>query len=269
MQIMTSIITKHEMLCDNMLTFKVKTEKNSSELGLPGQFYQIKVPGDDFQIRVPISIYDVEDSEITFLVKIVGEKTIKLKNMQLNDELSIIGPLGNSFAVSEKEKYMFISGGCGYAPLNFLFKSLTKNNNHQSPNEKGGKILWIHGGRTKDEVKFAVDGKKVQIICTDDGSEGIKGFVTSEVSKELYIQSYDKVFACGPDPMLREVMSVCKLFNKKLYVSMEAYMGCGIGVCYGCAIKLRNARGKYTYARICKEGPIFNAYSIVWEEIIQ
>ena len=305
MQIFDTVITHHELLCDNMLFIKVLTNKNHNELGLPGQFYQVKVPGDDFQIRVPLSIYDIskitnttqeksgcggllnkpedksqselgtttsqselgttgdavsiemnEGSEISFLIKVVGEKTQAIKGMKVGDTLNIIGPLGNSFSVNEKEKYMFVSGGCGYAPLNFLYRFTNKN-----------KVTWIHGGRTKDEVKFAVDGKKAQIICTDDGSEGIKGFVTSEVSKELYIQNYDKVFACGPDPMLHEVMSICRLFNKKLYVSMEAYMGCGIGVCYGCAIKLRNIKGKYTYARVCKDGPIFNAYAIVWEEL--
>ena len=269
MQIFDTIITHHELLCDNILLLKVRLIDTISpptfmggvggddlSLGLPGQFYQIKVPGDDFQIRVPISIYDIEDDEISFLIKIVGEKTTKLKNMKLNDELNIIGPLGNSFTYAKNESYMFVSGGCGYAPLNFLHKFIPDN-----------KTLWIHGGRTKDEVKFAVSGQKAQIICTDDGSEGIKGFVTSEVSKELYIQGYDKVYACGPNPMLKEIMSICRLFNKKLYVSMEAYMGCGIGVCYGCAVKLRNNKGTYTYARVCKDGPIFNAYSIVWEEL--
>jgi len=262
MQILDTVIVHHELLCDVILLIKVRIDRNADTLGLPGQFYSIRVPSDEFQVRVPISIFDIEqisetESDISFLIKIVGEKTIKIKNMQVNDILNIIGPLGNSFQVADRERVMFISGGCGYAPLNFLYRFVNPN-----------KVTWIHGGRTKEQVEYAVRDKKVHIITTDDGSEGIKGFVTTEVSKELFIQRYDKVFACGPNPMLREILSVCRLFGKKLYVSMESVMACSYGVCYGCTIKVQNTKGKLNYVRVCKDGPIFNAYSIIWEDLL-
>ena len=257
MQIIDTFVVHHEMVGNNMLVLKVRTKHKVANLGLPGQFYQIKLSSNDFQTRVPISIFDVEDQEISFLIKVIGEKTTILKNLRINDDLNIIGPLGNCFSIKENEKYMFVTGGCGYAPLNFLHKYASKNI-----------ITWIHGGRNKDEVQFAVRGQKAHIICTDDGSEGLKGYVTSELPKELHIQQHDKVFACGPAPMLKEVWNICKLFNKMLYVSLESYMGCGFGVCWGCAVKVVNSKGEYTYARVCKEGPVFNAYHIVWEELV-
>ena len=267
MQMLDTTIVHHEILGESILFLKVRVNRNAELLGKPGQFYQIRVDSDEFELRIPISIYDIdpvpevsstteEQSDISFLIKIIGDKTRKIGEMKVNDTLNIIGPLGNSFIFSERERYMFISGGCGYAPLNFLYKFI--------PNEN---ITWIHGGRTKKLVEYAVRDNKVHIITTDDGSEGVKGYVTTEVSKELFIQRYDKVFACGPNPMLREVISVCRLFNKKLFVSMEAMMACGIGTCHGCALKIRNTKGKYAYARVCKDGPIFNAYTIAWEDI--
>jgi len=265
------------MVSDNYLLIETSsTNQNIPCLGLPGQFYQIKLPGDSFQLRVPISIYDKYEDKISFLIKIVGEKTKKLQEMKVTDVLDVIGPLGTSFVeysgIENQEsgnRYLFISGGCGYAPLNFLHNHLLSSVGALSLRaceaiQSQTNITWIHGGKNKDEVSFIETANNSIILCTDDGSVGKKGFVTEEVKDKLNQHDFDKVFVCGPVPMMKAVHELCKYANITTIVSLEEYMACGVGVCYGCAVKVKNESGGEMYVRVCKEGPVFDANMVVW-----
>jgi len=253
MNIFKTKIVSHTMVSTNYLLVKVEAlTKGNVNLGLPGQFYEIKPLGDNFQLRVPISIYDVEKQYISFLIKIVGEKTKRLQGLKAGDELDILGPLGNTFETEEDKKYLFVSGGAGYAPLNYLYSAYTHPTN----------ITWIHGGRNKEEVHFARTAERT-IICTDDGSVGVKGLVTDEALKAISTTKFDKAFTCGPVPMMKALFEICQSANIPLIVSLEEYMGCGVGVCYGCAVKIKSESGAETYVRVCKTGPVFEAKNIV------
>ena len=252
MNVLKTVIQKHEMVSKNYLLIETKADI-SDNLGLPGQFYELKAPSECFQLRIPISIYNAEGQIVSFLIKIVGERTKQLQQMRVGDELDMIGPLGNTFKVEENKKYLFITGGVGFAPLHYLYRH-SKNND----------IIWIHGGRDREEVNY-IDDKHPVIICTDDGSVGRKGFVTEFVKEALAKTTFHKVYACGPVPMMKAVVEICKVAELPLIVSLEEYMGCGVGVCHGCAVKLRSKSGAESYVRVCKAGPVFDAKMIAWE----
>ena len=93
-------------------------------------------------------------------------------------------------------------------------------------------------------------------IATDDGSYGYHGFVTELVRGRL--DGYAAIFACGPEPMLRALSKVCE--GRPLQVSMERRMGCGVGACLVCAVKLTDG----SVARACKDGPVFDAREVDW-----
>ncbi|MCK9328920.1 MAG: dihydroorotate dehydrogenase electron transfer subunit [Candidatus Cloacimonetes bacterium] len=257
---------------DKFFFLKVEINDNNFEnkYGLPGQFYEIKLDnGKNFALRKPISIYDIveiepERTQIVFLIKIVGDGTESLSSLNQGDMLNLLGPLGNSFAIENYKKYLFITGGCGYAPLFYFKKSLLKQTIFQQP-----EIKWIHGGRDKNEI-FNSD-----VICTDDGSIGYKGNVIPQLID--FIQNYEskfdlkdlKIISCGPKPMLKAVTQFCIQKNIKIDVSLEEYMACGVGVCYGCTVKTKqmiNNVQHISYQRVCKDGPVFDGYSIIWDD---
>ena len=242
-----------ELLCN--------TEIN---LGIPGQFYQIQYNNDQTKLLIPISICNIDKNMISFMVKTVGEKTKQLAEKKVNDYLNIIGPLGNGFDTKlyKNKKLFFVTGGAGFAPLFYLYNTLP---NHD--------ITWFHGGRNYDEVCFIPSYVKDINISTDDGSFMNKGYVTrfftnyidkltpptSELPTPSSQLSTLNCLACGPVPMLKTLQNICENNNIPLYVSLEEYMACGVGVCYGCALKKND-----TYIRVCKEGPIFDAKEVIW-----
>ena len=202
----------------------------------------------------------------------------KLKEMKVSDILDVIGPLGTTFEQVSGFRYqvsgiryqkcLLVSGGCGFAPLNFLYNHLRRgdvpiansSSDYQLSIEKDA---WIHGGKNADEVSFATNNTKIT-ICTDDGSIGERGYVTEAVKSAINKIKYDIVFSCGPIPMMKALYQLCQTENIPLIVSLEEYMACGVGVCYGCAVKVKNKAGEELYVRVCKEGPVFDASDVVF-----
>ncbi len=117
------------------------------------------------------------------------------------------------------------------------------------------------GFRNKDLVVLEEEYKKVSdkfVLATDDGSYGEKGFAIDFLKKDLKSQNIDGVYACGPLPMLKAVQKLCKEEKVPCQISLEERMGCGIGACLGCAVKV--AAGEETvYTHVCKAGPVFDA----------
>ena len=227
----------------------------NNELALkskPGQFFEL-LPMGNFKglLRKPISIYNVENDTIGFMIKNIGYGTNYLSQLKVGNFIDFLGPLGNSFTIPENQKVALISGGIGYAPLFYLSKKLKDKNNS---------VIWIHGGRTENDI-FSQD----TINYTNDGSLGKKGFVTSNLEEILKNEKINKVFSCGPQIMMKEVSKITEKLNINTQVSLESYMACGIGVCKGCSV-LINQNGKNEYKTVCKDGPIFNSKEVVWYE---
>lgn len=218
---------------------------------LPGQFCQIlPVHFTMPMLRIPISIYDVEGKAVKFMIKVVGQGTSLLSQLQRSDMIDIIGPLGNGFQYKNMKRAVLVSGGVGYAPLAFLKTNLANIETH-----------WLHGGTCKDDT-FPCDD-----TYTNDGSLGSRGFVTDGLKKYLSHNKTDMIYACGPKAMLATCVSIAKEHQTPIQVSMEEYMACGIGVCYGCVIPVvRLNDNNPLYKRVCKDGPIFNGYEVDWNE---
>jgi dihydroorotate dehydrogenase electron transfer subunit len=219
-----------------------------------GQFFQIKPAiGSVSLLKKPISVYDVKGTEIKLMIKTVGNATEQLSKLLSGDRLDVTGPLGNGFPLAEKKSVVLVSGGIGYPPLFFLKKNLL---------ELNSEVYWLHGGHSKGDM-FAADE-----MWTDDGSKGKKGLVTTGLAALLEYRKPDIIYACGPKAMLKACHQLTSEQNIPLYVSLEEYMACGIGVCHGCAVKVRteDAIGT-TYKTVCKDGPVFNAKDIVWESM--
>ncbi|GAE03683.1 dihydroorotate dehydrogenase electron transfer subunit [Clostridium botulinum B str. Osaka05] len=239
-------------------TFKVKVIKNKSIStgifkmtlggtfkGKPGQFYMIRAWQDEPILWRPISIHDINDNSIEFLYKLEGKGTKILSKIKSEEEVEIMGPLGNGFDLENiKGKIAIVTGGIGIAPMNYLIKSI-KNIN-----------MDIYAG-FRDETYCTENFNNLVdnvVVVTEDGSAGEKGYVTDYFHPE----DYDLVLCCGPEIMMDKVILMCREKKIPLYVSMEKRMACGIGACLVCTCKTR-----FGNKRTCKDGPVFKGEDIL------
>lgn len=223
-----------------------------SSMTMPGQFVHIKVSDSyDPLLRRPISIcqIDQESSRFTVVYRAEGKGTKRLAEKKAGEKVDVLGPLGNGFSPEEVEpggKALLIGGGIGIPPLLQLSRELGAN---------GVKVTHILGLRTAVDVFYEETFKELgdTVITTEDGSKGIKGFVTNV---DL-LEEYDAIYTCGPTPMLKAVMQ--KYAGKKVFISLEERMGCGIGACFACVCKTPDGG----YKKICSDGPVFRSEEVL------
>ena len=191
-------------------------------------------------LRRPFSVYRVADEDIEVVLKAVGTGTSQLLAMEVGDSVSCLGPLGRGFDFPRASTALLVSGGLGVAPMLLAAREARA---------AGLRVTWVHGARTSAELCSETDGDEV-VWATDDGSRGLRGTAVAAAPDA------DVVIACGPNRMLA---AVAKRWPDA-QVAVETYMGCGTGVCLGCAVPLE--RGGYD--RACKEGPVYRARDIDW-----
>lgn len=222
---------------------------------MPGQFAEIRVDGaPDVFLRRPVSVHDVDyDKQILILyIKIAGKGTFKLSQLAAGEKLNLVYPLGNSFNLKGIKKALLAGGGCGIAPLMFLARCL---------NDQNVSSDILLGGRSACDIhevdKFFAFGSVM--FSTDDGTLGEKGFVSLHpVLKE--ISQYDRVYCCGPLPMMQSVAAIAKSANVDCEVSLENTMACGIGACLCCITETTDGN-----KCVCTEGPVFNIKKLKWQ----
>jgi dihydroorotate dehydrogenase electron transfer subunit len=220
----------------------------------PGQFVQARIDGSqETFLRRPLSIHDVDFVRNTFklLVQVVGKGTESLSKLNKGNSLNLIYPLGNSFTLPAKgARTLLVGGGCGIAPLLYLGRYL-----------KAQGIIpdILLGFRNKDRILEYNDYEAVGnvFLTTEDGSAGEKGFVTEH--SLLGKASYEKVFCCGPEMMMKALAGWCRKNNTDCEVSLENLMGCGIGVCLCCVVDTING-----HLCTCTDGPVFNIKELKW-----
>lgn len=220
----------------------------------PGQFVQVRVDDSpSTYLRRPISIHDVDfqKNEIALLVQQVGEGTRHLAQSETGKYINMVLPLGKGFTISEKgEKVLLVGGGIGIAPLYYFAKVL---------NDNGIRPTLLLGGKSESELIRLADYQQLgdTFMTTEDGSLGEKGFVTMHSAWQK--QSFDKIYVCGPKPMMK---AVAKLADEKgiwCEVSLENLMACGLGACLCCVEDTVDGN-----LCVCKEGPVFNTRRLKW-----
>lgn len=221
---------------------------------VPGQFVHILVPG--HLLRRPISICAIDKARGTLrlVLEVRGEGTRVLSGFEPGQELDVLGPLGNGFALVPGARAVVVGGGIGVPPMLALAQHY------------GAACTAILGFRSASAVILAEDfeaaGAQVR-LCTDDGTRGQRGLVTAPLEELLAQNGADIVYACGPAPMLRGVAELCAKAGVRCQLSLEERMACGVGACLGCACRVRGENGEVVHKHVCKDGPVFEAGEVV------
>lgn len=219
---------------------------------IPGQFAQVRVDNSKTTfLRRPFSIHDVDtkSNRIAFLINKVGDGSRALSLMKKGETLNVMLPLGNGFGVGLVDKsLLLIGGGVGIAPMLYLGKNLALNND----------VSFLFGFRSVGNVIDLSDFKRYgkMFMTTEDGSAGEKGFVTEH---SILRGSFDKIFACGPTPMMKAVARYAKEHSIPCEVSLENKMACGLGACLCCVTKTNEG-----HKCVCSDGPVFDINDLQW-----
>jgi dihydroorotate dehydrogenase electron transfer subunit len=250
--IIDAVVEKTIELEHNIILLQIFSPEIAS-IVKPGQFLNVKVTDSTFPLlRRPFSVCDVEGDSIFLMFNIYGEGTRLLAHKNVGDTLNILGPLGNGFNLDDDyETAIIVAGGLGAAPFPFLERKIK--------NKK--KILSFIGGRSfRDVITY---GMSSVLVATDDGSLGFDGNVVQLFKNhfEDFQKENIKVFACGPNPMLKALQQFTLTNNINCEVSTECAMACGFGICQGCPIESTSEDHKYLL--VCKDGPVFNAKDVV------
>jgi dihydroorotate dehydrogenase electron transfer subunit len=219
----------------------------------PGQFLNLRVTKTMHPLLSrPFSVCDIEGDYIYIMFNIFGEGTKILSRKEKGDMIDILGPLGKGFNYEgDYDTAIIVGGGLGAAPFPFLTRKIGQNKN----------ILTFIGGRTHRDV--ITHGMNNISISTDDGSLGLKGNVIDllKLNLEVIKSKKSKMFACGPNAMLRALKEFCINNDIDCEASTECAMACGFGICQGCPIE--SAHHPEKYYLVCKDGPVFNVKDVV------
>jgi dihydroorotate dehydrogenase electron transfer subunit len=236
---------------------------------MPGQFVHVQVSvGLDPLLRRPISIAEinVENKEITLFYRIRGKGTERLAQVRAGNRLSLMGPIGRGFTIPEEGELVLIAGGIGVFPLLALAKEARKRN-------LSVRLYW--GGESKAFFESAgleywkETGVLLQ-VSTLDGSLGERGNVLDVIKKGAFLPhptQQTAIAVCGPNPMMQAVSDyfVGLDIAYSIEASLEERMGCAVGACLGCVCTLKDGmNGELRRAKVCKDGPVFNAKEVLW-----
>jgi NAD(P)H-flavin reductase len=217
----------------------------------PGQFYMLATAerwgaGADERPYLPRAFSYLRwiDGELHFMLEDVGPGTERLGAAAAGEELWVLGPLGNGFALPEDGRgALLCGGGVGAAPLAALQDHL-------------GSAPALLGFRDEAHAPGAALLRDAR-VATDDGSVGRRGFVTDLLDEALDSGDHVVVYACGPPPMLESVRALCARRGVPAQLALESGMACGFGACFGCVVETHEG-----YKRICVDGPVLEAAAL-------
>ncbi len=229
----------------------------------PGQFVHLRLPAPaDALLRRPFSVFRADGDAFQVLYKAVGGGTRAMERLRAGDGLSVLGPLGHGFPEAAVGALpVLVAGGYGMAALYLQARALPV---------KG--VAFFGGAAAADILcvpDFEALGWAVH-VATEDGSLGVRGRVTDALDAWL-ASGWDarppEFFACGPNGMLRAIGERALARGWTAWVSVDRHMGCGVGACLTCVQKIRDpdAPDGWTWLRVCREGPVFNARDVIWE----
>lgn len=249
-----TVLSQKEIATD---IFSLILKTNLAKLAKPGQFIEIYPKAESMLLPRPLSICEIDSINETLRIvyRVAGGGTAEFSWYDEGDTITVLGPCGNGFPVEKaKDKTVFcFGGGIGIPPMIQTAKAL---------NGLSAKTYIIPGYR--DEL-FLINEAKTYgelYISTEDGSAGTKGNILDAV-RENGLKA-DIIFACGPMPMLRAIKKYAEDNAIECYISLEERMACGVGACLGCVAKTKNIdnHSKVHNARVCTEGPVFDAREV-------
>lgn len=252
-------ITRNDRLTRDTFLMEFRAPEIAAE-AVPGQFVMVRTAdGTDPLLRRPFSICRTDDRRICgILYRVVGRGTKILSLARPGEALSVLGPLGSGFQLPNPgTNALLVAGGIGLAPLVFLFHRLDRTERE---------ILL--GYRSREERiplgPLGLEGTSLS-LATDDGSEGTKGLVTDLLEAKLQREGGRgrMIYACGPQPMLKEVAALTGKAGIPCQISLETSMACGLGACQGCAVSAAHGQGR-EYFHVCQDGPVFYAEAMDW-----
>jgi len=251
-------IVEKKILSETVKLMKVKAPLVAKK-AKAGQFIILRIDEKGERIPLTIADYNRDEGTVTIIFMEVGKTTIKLGTMIEGDNiLNFAGPLGEASEIENYGTVVCVGGGVGIAPLYPIIKALK---------EAGNYVICILGARDKsllmleEEINENCDELH---IATDDGSKGLKGFVSdilqNLIDKEKRI---DIVWAIGPVIMMKVVANLTKKYDIKTIVSLNPIMVDGTGMCGGCRVEVG---GKTKFA--CVDGPEFDGHKVDFNNLM-
>ncbi|QPM67084.1 dihydroorotate dehydrogenase electron transfer subunit [Atribacter laminatus] len=228
-------------------------EKDIAHLASPGQFVMVTTGSSyDPFLKRPLGILACQENQFGLLFEIVGRGTQILSQLEIGDQVDLLGPLGNGFSLNPKEA-LLIGGGRGFVPLYFLAQIFI---NKKVP------FQFFFGIRSQEEKVLIEYLSQLPIPLVISCQEEFSGFYCGTVldafenwrQQHSLSKSAPKIYACGPQGMFQTLAKMDDIIPNQIEVSLESRMGCGYGVCLSCAVKKKGLPG---YFHVCKDGPVF------------
>lgn len=225
----------------------------------PGQFVHIRISdGLEHVLRRPFSIASADGAAgtLTVVYKVVGAGTKELAGLPAGAECRVLGPLGTHYTFTDSTYPVIVAGGYGSASTLFLAQRC-----------KRPGIIFM-GARNESDLilldEYRALGWQIE-VATDDGSAGFHGLVTQRLAQFFgKLPMETKIFGCGPAPMLYALAKIVNAEGLTCEVSMDQHMGCGVGACFACVIKVKDASNAdgWRYSRSCKEGVVYSSTEV-------
>jgi dihydroorotate dehydrogenase electron transfer subunit len=258
------VVVRNEQIADKTFRLSIAVD-DKFPIAQSGQFIMVRLAVDvNLLLGIPLAIYKVDRNSNSFggcdvvdvIYLVAGNMTSRFAQLTTNTRIRMWGPLGRGFEVDFLGHTILIAGGVGHVPFLMLAEKLKR-------------ATLLYGAKNAarvvpldDFVKAGVDVK----IATDDGSLGIHGFVTELINQVYQQNEPTRILCCGPAQMMKATFEIAKKLELPCTVSLETPMSCGIGICYGCVVKVKdkNNPNGWNYKRTCIDGPAFDAYDLIF-----
>jgi NAD(P)H-flavin reductase len=225
-----------------------------------GQFVIVMASEHGERIPLTIADYDRDKGTITLVIQAVGKTTREMqRDLKVGDRLvALVGPMGIPSHIGKAKKVLCVGGGLGVAPVFPQARAFK---------ESGAYVIGVLGFRNRDlvfwEDKFRAVCDEL-ILCTDDGSAGIKGLVTAGIQQAIANHpDIDECIAIGPPIMMKGSAEATRPFKIKTMVSLNPVMVDGTGMCGGCRVKIGE-----TVKFACVDGPDFDGHLVDFDDLM-
>lgn len=270
-------IVAHRRIADRTWRLRLDCPEIAAA-AVPGQFAMLRIPDrHDPLLARPLAVYDVFTVEgrprhVDFVYLVHGKFTTTLATLPPGAEVVLWGPLGNGFDPPAVDHLLLVAGGIGQTALLALARERLGQAAYgvpprPAPRTRRVTLCWgaAAGDRFGDVDDFRRAGCDVH-LATLDGSAGLRGTVVDLLRTRVAARGPESIHVacCGPEPMMAAVTRWAEEVGAGCDVSLEAPMACGVGICFTCVARVRDAAGGWDYRRTCVEGPVFPGAAIEW-----